>query len=368
MQTMSARLHYQDRSSDKVYELDIVQNENGLWECRFAYGRRGSSLTQGEKTKKGGEDYNKAREHYGKILGEKTGKGYQITSETSGSSNNPLSPNALSSTSGVTFLDQRLRPMLPTAITQDDLATYILDAQWGMQQKYDGENRTLLVDNINVKAGNRRGQEVTPNPIFCNHEIDTSLGRTILYGEDLGDTFVAFDALMINGMSLEDQTFKNRHTALSEMIDETEWLKIAPLAVGAAAKKMMIAAIEKDNLEGVVFKRLRSQYQSGRSPEHLKFKFKESSTFFVEAHDPGGKRSVQLSLPDSTTKNAVLFGNVTIPVNHAMPQVGALVEVSYMYHYEGGALEQPVYKGERTDLEYVPDTSQISRKKYRMAA
>lgn len=367
MQTMSARLHYQDRTSDKVYELDIVQNANGLWECQFAYGRRGTSLNRGEKTKEGGEDYNKARTLYGKLLGEKTSKGYQILSETTGNGT-PIPATASPSASTATFIEQRLRPMLPSPISQEDLATYILDAQWGMQQKYDGENRTLFIDKEGVKAGNRRGQEVTPNPVFCDHDLDTSLGRTILYGEDLGDIFVAFDALMINGMSLEDQPLKNRHTALSEMIDESDWLKIAPLAVGAAAKKMMIASIENDNLEGVVFKRLRSVYQNGRSTEHLKFKFKESSTFFVEAHDPGGKRSVQLSLPDPSTKEHVLLGNVTIPVNYEMPTVGALVEVSYMYRYDNGALEQPVYKGERTDLDYEPDISQIRRIKHRAAA
>ena len=76
-----------------------------------------------------------------------------------------------------------------------------------------------------------------------------------------------------------------------------------------------------------------------------------------------------LSLPDPATRSdKILLGYVTIPVNHEMPEVGALVEVSYMYRYDDGALEQPVYKGLRTDLEYEPDISQIKRIKYRAAA
>ena len=43
------------------------------------------------------------------------------------------------------------------------------------------------------------------------------------------------------------------------------------------------------------------------------------------------------------------MGNVTIPANHSVPSVGAIVEVRYLYAHAGGSLVQPVYLGVRTD-------------------
>ena len=44
-------------------------------------------------------------------------------------------------------------------------------------------------------------------------------------------------------------------------------------------------------------------------------------------------------------------GNVTIPSNHAIPQMGTVAEVRYLYaHRESGAIYQPVYLGPRDDI------------------
>jgi bifunctional non-homologous end joining protein LigD len=45
------------------------------------------------------------------------------------------------------------------------------------------------------------------------------------------------------------------------------------------------------------------------------------------------------------------MGKVTIPPNHAVPNIGDLVEVRYLYAYKGGAIFQPTYIGVRTDLD-----------------
>ncbi|MEN9634345.1 MAG: hypothetical protein RL077_2749 [Verrucomicrobiota bacterium] len=44
------------------------------------------------------------------------------------------------------------------------------------------------------------------------------------------------------------------------------------------------------------------------------------------------------------------IGNVTIPANHKVPAVGAVVETRYLYAYPDGSLYQPVYLGERSDV------------------
>jgi len=44
-------------------------------------------------------------------------------------------------------------------------------------------------------------------------------------------------------------------------------------------------------------------------------------------------------------------GNVTIPANHDVPSVGAVVEVRFLYAFkESGVLYQPTFLGTRTDI------------------
>lgn len=56
------------------------------------------------------------------------------------------------------------------------------------------------------------------------------------------------------------------------------------------------------------------------------------------------------------------LGNVTISENFTVPDVGSLVEIRFLYRYEFGCFEQPVYLGSRTDID-VDDAvvSQITR-------
>lgn len=75
------------------------------------------------------------------------------------------------------------------------------------------------------------------------------------------------------------------------------------------------------------------------------------------------KRSVSLSLYADSSE-IVDAGNVTIPPNHDVPKPGAVVEVRYLYAYkESGAVYQPVYLGEREDIE--PAECSVSQLKYR---
>ena len=63
-----------------------------------------------------------------------------------------------------------------------------------------------------------------------------------------------------------------------------------------------------------------------------------------------GNASVALAM--ATTNNGMVeVGNVTIPVNFSVPPVAALVAIRYLYAYPGGSLYQPVYLGERTDVD-----------------
>ena len=75
------------------------------------------------------------------------------------------------------------------------------------------------------------------------------------------------------------------------------------------------------------------------------------------------QRSVRLGL---FHQGAIIsVGNVTIPANHEIPEVGAKVEIRYLYAYPvpGGSLYQPIFLGPRTDVDDAEcNTSQLKFK------
>lgn len=71
-----------------------------------------------------------------------------------------------------------------------------------------------------------------------------------------------------------------------------------------------------------------------------------------------------LTVLDQNTE--VEVGKVTIPPNFPVPAVGALVEVRYLYANKGGAVYQPVYLGERSDLDR--ESATIDQLEYKQPA
>jgi len=62
----------------------------------------------------------------------------------------------------------------------------------------------------------------------------------------------------------------------------------------------------------------------------------------------GTKRSVAIELLDGEQRISV--GNVTVPPNANIPSAGTIIEIRYLYCYEGGSLYQPVYLCRRDDV------------------
>ena len=68
----------------------------------------------------------------------------------------------------------------------------------------------------------------------------------------------------------------------------------------------------------------------------LKFKFRESSTANCLDESSNGKRSIRLGLLNGAGE-MVDVGKVTVPPNQEVPRPNELVEVLYLYFYEGGS-------------------------------
>ena len=361
----SAALYFREGSSDKVYNCSLEQSGDG-YVVNFSYGRRGAALTTGTKTTSP-VSMEKARQAFDKLVKEKTGKGYKAL-PGAGSEGIPTVAPAKTPTSA--------RCVLLNSVESDRAEELLGDFDWLMQEKVDGVRFMVEKKGGVVRGFNRLGAVVSvPKPLSDELSGATALSLDkdfLLDGELVGDVLHVFDVLAIGGSSIEDKPFVERSMHLG-LIGGISWknLRVVPVIVGDNKSKVF-KQVSGSGGEGVVFKRATAPYRVGRPAsggDYLKFKFTADCTCLVaEVND---KRSVRLSLFEKPKflglkKGGKLVdaGNVTIPPNHEIPEVGATVDVRYLYAFkESGKLFQPVYLGVRTDIK--PKDCTVEQLKYK---
>lgn len=343
-------LYYQLGSSDKVYQAGIAPEDNG-YIVHFAFGRRGTTLQAGIKTQTP-MAFEEARRVYERLVSEKLAKGY-----TPGESGTPYQhTDKAEQATGV-------RPQLLNPITPEEAAGLVTAPAWAMQEKYDGRRMLIRKTGEGVEGINRKGLVVAlPEPV-ANVSAEIA-GSFVLDGECVSNTLVVFDLLERDGADQCGLPYRQRlFTLMGFVPGHGPHLRSAETALDTAHKAEMLARLRTDNREGVVFKKLAATYTAGRPAnggDALKCKFYESASLVVSGVN--ARRSVSLSLFEEG--KAVPAGNVTIPPNHPVPRAGAVVEVRYLYALrESGSIYQPVYLGEREDVE--PGECQTSQLKWK---
>ena len=362
-------LSFQEGSSDKVYYVTVEKLENDKCVVNFAFGRRGNTLQTGTKTNEPVE-WRVAEMIFDKLVEEKMKKGYKgaiFSNLTSirelGSSFNPCVESEIKSSSKVIQVIKTeevpvSKCVLLNAIKEEQVHDLMNNDDWMIQEKMDGVRYMLefkkSLGGCKFKGYNRKGKEV---PV--SQEIKDEFERFVLHlpddcfldGELIGKTFYVFDILSMDG-DLREQSSGMRYNLLAKYINKyfrkSKYIKL----VGAYGTKEEKEKLFNDSIakEGVVFKRKSATYHVGRPAsggDYLKFKFCEYCTCLVTS--VSNKRSVGIGLMNGS--DVVEVGNVTIPVNYEIPTVGKYIEVKYLYAFPGGSLIQPVYLGERDDVE-----------------
>ena len=335
-------LYFKDERSDKVYQCWIDRNEQ-LYDVKFAYGRRGGTLTSGTKNSAPLELVDAAK-LMAALVREKQGKGY-TTGETGAAY--MATTNADRCTG--------ILPMLLNPIEEEDLPKYINDGKWIAQEKYDGVRMQLRKNpDGTADAINRKGLLVgAPEVILA--AVRNLPGTFILDGECVGETYYAFDLRSTKPLwdRLHDLYLLLNRTGTMPILAVQSWYY--------HEKVRFLDELRKKNAEGIVLKHLDSLYSSGRpgaGGPALKFKFKGRVTCMVR--HVNAKRSVSLDVTDGRGE-FVCVGNVTIPANHEIPHEGDIVDIEYLYAFKGGSLVQPVYKGHRDDV-LVDDVTKLKYK------
>jgi bifunctional non-homologous end joining protein LigD len=348
-------LYFKDGSSDKVYQCNIAPQDDG-YVVNFAYGRRGGTLKGGTKTT-APVSLLEAEKIYNKLIQEKTSKGY-----TEGAAGTPYT--ATTATRKLTGYV----PQLLNSIAEEEATALLRDDSFVAQEKKDGERMIAAHKDGVVTAGNKKGlSKSIAQPI--EDDLKKLKSNIVLDSEVIGDKAYVFDILEVEDENLRSKPYSERLVELTKLAKAFKKLGITALevvytAITTKEKAALFNLLEKEEREGIVFKRKDAEYISGRPASNgsqLKYKFYATASVYVSCVND--KRSVAMQILDETTGAWLDVGNVTIPVNKEIPQEGAVIEVRYLYAYKGGSLFQTTYLGERNDVD--KDECVISQLKYK---
>ena len=342
-------LYYREGRSDKVYQCQIEQ-AGERFAVNFAYGRRGSTLNTGTKTNVPVE-YADAKRIFDKLVKEKQGKGYTQGQDATPYMHSDKQPSGL--------IPQLLNPIEETQVL--DL---IIDDNYCAQKKHNGRHLLVRKEGDDITGINKKGFVIgLPLPVF-----DVVRGfdaNVVIDGESIGDILYAFDLLFLDGVDIRSWPYRERLAALMNLLFSVQQttIRLVETAFTTEQKLALLKQLKAENAEGIVFKQIFAPYLPGRPNSggtQLKHKFVAMLSALVAKVNR--QRSVQISL---LGKNGwQMAGNVTIPANHSIPQVGEVVELKFLYaHRESDVLVQPVYLGKRDDVDAAE--CRVSQLKYK---
>lgn len=348
MQPEKVELFYQQGGSDKVYHLQLEQEQEG-WSVRAQWGRRGSTLQSDTKASRVG--YDEAKRVYDKLLREKTGKGYQIAQATAGGE------TSISVGLPTTKEHSGHSPELLTPIEEPDAMRLADDTSWWFQQKFDG--RRLAVQKVDGKHNgiNKLGQ-IVPLDTRLTESLERIEAQAFLVdGEIAGSRFFVWDLLSVNGKDLRSQPYEIRYAHLTQyFLNLGGTISVARTAMTPKSKRAFVELMHTANAEGFVCKNRNARYAAGRAGQHYKCKFVVTACFLVgpkpEDRAGDGHRSIALYLLEDGRER--FMGTVGVPDRYRVPKEGEIVEARYLYCHPGagGKLIQAKYFGKvRHDVE-----------------
>lgn len=158
-----------------------------------------------------------------------------------------------------------------------DLEALLRDDEWIMEEKLDGDRAIVEKRGNAVTVTSREGNPIKPSEsivslaMLCDFDF-------VADGELMpGGEFYCFDIIEEDGQKLDECSLMVRLASA-----ESKPFKQPRFAIGNVEKIALLAEIELQGGEGVVFKRSGSTYiQGARSKDWQRFKFYETEDFTV---------------------------------------------------------------------------------------
>ncbi len=180
---------------------------------------------------------------------------------------------------------------------------------WAYEIKYDGYRILSFVEKGNVVCKTRNGNDYTGKLESIVEELkkikEESFildGEVVAFDEggksDFGLLqralkennkiyYVVFDLLALNGEDMREKTLKERKKILEMMLVKSNNIIYSQHVIGKG--KQAFAFAKKNNLEGVVAKKLSSKYIGRRSEDWLKIKCYKRQEFVIAGFDTNEK-------------------------------------------------------------------------------
>lgn len=248
-----------------------------------------------------------------------------------------------------------------------DLAHYVDDRRYAVEQKLDGTRALVEVKATGVRFLGRNGGPLKHaaaaqhfdrlaralEPLRAYVEA-TGADAVILDGEILTDTgeLWLFDAPQVPGAVTPRSTFAARRSALEELgsLVLTAPVMVTRSAFAPADKAALIAAVETAGAEGVMVKDVGAPYEPGKRVKHsFKVKYVKTADVVVTARNVNGACNAELAVYDDAGNMVPIGGCSMIGKPDAQP--GEVVEVRYLYLGSGARLYQPTLMRLRPDRE-----------------
>ena len=328
-------------TGNKEYRLSILKENDGTYSVLGKNGAIGSNLVDQPKEKNVTLDV--ALKAFDKVIKEKTHykKGYVLDEN----------PDASVAAIIVVREDTGLRPHLLIPIDVSEAPRYIKDPNWGIQQKYNGERLMVKRLNNEIISANKLGIRISVPEI--EKTLSEIPGEWSIDGEHMNSTYYIFDMIKEpDGKDIAYLGAKERNNILGNFFaKKIENLRFVELITEEKAKQELFDYCQKNQLEGIVAKKLNAPYVGelkSRNSNQVKIK-NWNSLSCIAGSKNNGKKSFEMYLLDGN-KQMISVGSVK--TKDKIPKEGEIVEIKYLHvKRKGGALIQPQMDCIRMDVD-----------------
>lgn len=353
----SIKLFFQEQPSDKVYNVALVESGGG-YTVRVEWGRRGANLSRG--TKAVDVDRAAAEKAYDKVVRSKTRKGYEVWSDDNAPAE--VAPPAGEGSASKVAGDQReklgQRAQLLNSVGDGELEALLTSEAVVAQQKLDGMRVLFHIIDGKVVATNREGQIVAFTSV-AERVAAAFRGApegTVFDGELVGESYWVFDLLSYGDEDLREAGYEDRYERLTGIGVTTDEVTVVPTAWDEDEKRRLLAALEAQNAEGIVFKERDAPYTMGRPASRgaqLKYKFTKSADVVI-TENAGNAYQMAVYHEGELRPAGKVFAGTT---NESRAELDRLLsagenpvaEVKYLYATDDHVLFQPVFVRLRDD-------------------
>lgn len=262
------QLHHRSGSSDKIYCIAVIQEDNGSYSTPFGHGRRGAGLKYGYKAQN--TSRLQAEQAFNKQVTKELTRSDTPYVRSPGICNDPFKHLTNASSSVTAPIEQGeatgIEVQLLSLVDDKDIQMYLTSPLYGAIAEHSGERRVSVLSD-EFFMSNRKGYKVP-----CPQPVATALGKTgfssmKVDGKLIGNHFYAFDLLEVNGIDYQAKPYFSRFRTLTSLFSaiECEHFSIIPLAISCFDKTNLYERLLKDGKDGVVFVPLSSTYNPGKS-------------------------------------------------------------------------------------------------------